>query len=408
MLLRLPPAEEIYEMTIKSRQTVLGFSVLINICAGFPYTWSVFAVFWAVQLDRELTELTLAFSLGTLSLNAMAIAGGRIQDLFGPVLAIRIGACLYCFGLIMCGFTSSLMWLYVFYGVVATSGIGLVYCAVLMNLNNTYPEKRGTVSGIATAAFGLHTVVFSPVADYLIGAFGLLNAYRIFGAFFFIILMFSSLFMYKAPVPAAPSERITETGTDKKWYQMMRTRVFYIIFLLMTLGAVGGLTITSQASIMAQTMAGASMTQAAFAVSLFAGANTAGRFVWGVLSDIAGRINALYCIFLFTALSTLCLSVIKSGQFVLFVILIMIIAFCYGGIMGTFPALVTEHFGSKNNGTNYGIVLQAVAVGSFIGPSIAAFSQTVTPGDFSFAFYITAALGAAGVVFTYVLKKSSK
>jgi len=251
-------------------------------------------------------------------------------------------------------------------------------------------------------------VIFSPVAAYLVGVFGLLSTYKILGMAFFIVLVFSSFFMNKKPASGGIQPELSDAAKkDKSWIEMIRTPVFYIILLLMTIGATCGLLITSQASIMAQIMVGAGITEAAFAVSMFAGANTAGRFIWGVLSDKMGRINALYCIFLFTALSMLGLSFVRGEQFVFFVFLIAMIAFCYGGIMGTFPALVTEHFGNKSNGANYGLVLQGVSVGGFIGPLIAAFTQTVTPGDFNFAFYIAAALSTLGLILVFMLKKFS-
>ena len=383
----------------------LCFSILINICLGFSYTWSIFVLSLAKHLGRTLAEVTLAYTIGTTVFTMSNIVGGRLFDKFGPVSAIRIGAILFGGGLFLTGLTSSLIWLYFFYGVVTYSGIGLAYCAVLMNVNNYYPEKRGAVSGLVTAAYGLSAVVFSPVATTLIENFGVLIAYRALGLFFILILTFSSFFVRRAP----KAEKKYAGGPkgapcDLTWNQMIRTSSFYIIYALMIIGATGGLMIISQASVMAQHMMRASAGTAAFTLSLIAGANTAGRLAWGLLSDKAGRVTTQHFIFLISPSMLLCLTFVGSSQYALFTAFAMLIAFCYGGIMGTFPALSTERFGTKNSGTNYSIIMTGLGFASLIGPMTAANILTLT-GGYGLAFYTLSALGFIGFFLTFVLRK---
>ena len=387
----------------------LGFSILIFICVGFTYTWSVFAVPLTELLGRKLTEVTLTYTIGILTFAVITIASGRIQDRFGPVLAVRIGAFLFGGGLILCGFISSLIWLYICYGIVAYSGAGLVYCAVLMNINNFYPEKKGAVSGLLTAGYGFSAVLFSPAAAFLIDTFSILTAYKIIGAFFFLMLTFSSFFIKKAPVPETTAilGNSESSVIDMTWGQMIKSPVFYMIYSLMAAGSTAGLMIIGQASVLAQGMMGADISKAALTVSVIAGANTLGRIVWGGMSDRIGRINTLHFIFSISASMMFGLSCINNRQYALFVILTMLIAFCYGGIMGTFPALVTDHFGAKNNGTNYAVILSGISVGALIGPLSAAWTQTLTPGNYNTAFYISSTLSFIGVVLTFMLRKKS-
>jgi len=384
----------------------LGFSLLINICLGFTYTWSVFVASLTEHLGSGITEVTFTYTIATLMFTVMTVAGGRIQDRFGPVMAIRIGALLFGGGLVLCGFTSSLAWLYFFYGIVVNGGIGMAYCAVLMNINNFYPQKRGSVSGLITASYGMSAVLFSPIATFLISAYGVLNTYRILGIFFFLTLSFSSLFVRKAPsVDVKLADIYDKNANDKTWDQMIKTPAFYIIFSLMVIGSTAGLMIISQASLIAQNMMGASVTTAAFTLSLIAGANALGRILWGFISDKTGRNTSTHLIFLIAASMMLGLSFISRGQYTLFTVITMLIAFCYGGVIGTFPAIITEYFGAKNNGTNYGLILLGAGVGSFIGPMTAAWTQTLTPGYYGTAFYISSALGFIGLILTFILRK---
>ena len=390
-----------------NRKTILGFSMFINLCIGFSYTWSVFAGPLTEQLNRSLAEVTVAHPIGTLTFTIMSVVGGRIQDRFGPIIAIRAGACLFGGGLILLSFTSTLVWLYICYGMITCGGAGIAYCAVLMNINNFYPERMGSASGYVTACYGLSAVIFSPVAGFFIKTFGLLTAYRILGIFFFSMLSLSSFFIRRAPAVnleklRALSNSLTE---DKSWDKMIKTRQFYVIFLLMTIGCSAGLMIISQAAVLAENMMGVSAATAALTLSLIAGANASGRIAWGGLSDRIGRYNVLHSIYIISMLALLCLSWIHSGQYVLFVLLTIFIAFCYGGIFGTFPALVTEHFGAKNNSTNFGIILTGVGIGAFLGPMLLAVTMTTTPGNYSFAFYVSAALCFCGFLLTVILKK---
>ena len=327
-------------------------------------------------------------------------------DRFGPALVLRTGACLFGGGLILCGFSSSLPWFFVCYSFIVCGGAGLTYCAVLMNINNFYPDKRGSASGLVTACYGLSAVFLSPVSTYLIGAFGVLYAYKMLGAFFFAIILCSSFFIKRAPFDDAETLNGPHfhNDIDISWNDMIKTKQFSVIFSLMIIGASAGLMIISQAAVLAQYMMGAGAVKAAYTLSLIAVANTLGRILWGGISDRIGRNMALHFIYVTFAVALIGLSLI-SVQYALFTLFAMMVTFCYGGIASTFPAIISEHFGSRHSGTNYGIALIGIGLGSFIGTPLIALSHSLTPGNFDLAFLVSAALCGFGFFLTFALKK---
>jgi len=114
------------------------------------------------------SEASLAF---TLSLAMMPIAmtiAGKIQDKQGPKKVMIIGGIMFGLGVIATGFTTSLMYLYLVYGVIGGLGIGAVYSCAIANTVKWFPDKKGLASGLIAAGLGMGAVVFAPIGTYLI------------------------------------------------------------------------------------------------------------------------------------------------------------------------------------------------------------------------------------------------
>jgi len=189
---------------------------------------------------------------------------------------------------------------------------------------------------------------------------------------------------------------------------MLADPIFYVMVVMFIIGAMAGLMIISQASPIAQEIIGVDPAMAAFAVSCVAIANTCGRIIWGWVSDAIGRFNALPIMYVISGVSMFLLTTVGNGHFAFFVVVVMLIGFCFGGFMGVFPALTADSFGPKNNGVNYGIMFFGFAIGAYVGPVLAATTKAANNGAYTNAFLIAAALSIVGIILTFVMRSMRK
>lgn len=395
------------------RWLILIASVIINLCIGSGYAWSVFAKPMVALLGATAAAVAMAFTICNSVSPVTMITGGRLVDKFGPKWVIFGGAFLFGGGILLTGYTKSLTWLYLSYGILAGFGMGFIYSCTIANTVKFFPDKRGLVAGIATAGYGTGSIVVAPVANWLITNYGVLAAFKILGISYIIIIAVLSQFIMTAPEgykpegwnPPAPTAGSTVTGVDKNWNQMLADPMFYVLLTMLFVGAFSGLMIISQASPIAQEVIKVTPATAALGVSLIALANTSGRVLWGWISDKIGRYAALTVMYIIAGVAVLALTSVST--FGGFVIATMLVGLCFGGVMGIFPALTADMFGPKNNGVNYGIMFSGFAIAGFFGPITAA-KVKMASGGYTQAFIIAAALSIIGIILTQFLRYRSK
>lgn len=403
----------------KKRWAILTASCLINLCIGSLYAWSVFAAPMAEYLNSRsggsLTAgslaivFTVANSVGPVTL----ISGGYVNDRLGPKWVIFAGGLLFGAGMLVSGMAQGVSTLMIGYGLGCGLGMGLVYGCTISNSVKFFPDKRGMIGGIATASYGISSVLIPPVANALIAHAGVLNAFRILGAAFIVIICGGGFFIEKCPenfVPEGYEQKAPEkteclfARTDRDWRQMLKDPVFYVMILMLTCGAVFGLMTISQVSPIARNMIGMSVASATAAVSTLALFNAAGRVAAGYISDIIGRINTL-TIMLGAAVAGLgLLCTAGEGDVVKFYVGISVVGLCFGAFMGVFPGFTADQFGGKNNSVNYGIMFIGFALAGYLGPTIISRVYGKT-GSYYPAFLITIGLAVLGLLLSVVYRR---
>lgn len=400
----------------KKRWIILIASCFINLCIGSIYAWSVFATPMAEYLSgingTVFTAGTLAIvftvtnSVGPITM----ITGGRINDKFGPKKVIFVGGLIFGIGMILAGFSKSLPMLILSYGIILGLGVGMVYGCTISNSVKFFPDKRGLVGGVTTAAYGFSSVIIPPIANSITSNFGITTAFKSIGIVFLIVVCGASFFIDKCPdgfVPDGWTPPATSGNSlakkDKDWKEMLSSPIFYVMITLLTCGAFYGLMCTSMASALAQNMIGMTSATAAIAVSVLALFNTAGRIVAGYISDKIGRINTLSMAFVISMVGLFCLSTSGQGDVTKFYIGISIIGVCFGAFMGVFPGFTVDQFGPKNNSVNYGIMFIGFAFAGYIGPTVMK-NVYISDGDYKRAFIIGIVMAVVGLALTFVYR----
>ena len=96
------------------------------------------------------------------------------------------------------------------------------------------------------------------------------------------------------------------------------------------------------------------------------------------------------------------------GSLVPFVLVISVIAACFGGFFAIFPSITADLFGAKNLSMNYGILFTSYGVAAFIGPRLAARVKEINNGDYSVAFITAAVLCVLAIGLTLFARVRSR
>ena len=154
-----------------NRWAILIASCVINLCIGSVYAWSVFSPAMATYLGTisgaEVTpeQLSIVFTVANLLGPITMISGGKINDTLGPRLVLILGGLLFGSGLLISGFSKSISMLILGYGICSGLGMGFAYGCTVSNAVKFFPDKSGLAGGICTAAYGLSSVILSPVKE---------------------------------------------------------------------------------------------------------------------------------------------------------------------------------------------------------------------------------------------------
>jgi OFA family oxalate/formate antiporter-like MFS transporter len=376
---------------------VIG-AILIQLCIGGIYTWSLFNQPLADAFNWNKSDVFLTYSIAIFVFAFATLFAGRLQDRVGPRLVATIGILLYSGGLMLTSMVSELWQLYLTYGVMAGAGVGFVYVCPLSTLVKWFPKRKGLITGVAVGAFGLGSLVFKSAIQYFIAGIGVSQTFLVLGLISAVIGLIGASLLRVPPIalsvsgaPSLPLERQFVPG------EMIRTRSFMFIWIMFLFASTSGLLVIGMAKDIGVQLAGLSEDVASNAVTIIALFNASGRIGWGSLSDKFGRIRVVSVMFMLTAVAMSAISVL-SLNYLSFFISLAVIAFCFGGFLAVFPTITNEYYGVKNLGANYGIVYQAYGLAALLGPLIVS-----AVGGLRTTFQIAAVLAVLGAMITQVI-----
>ena len=240
--------------------------------------------------------------------------------------------------------------IYLLAGVVVGFAVGIAYISTLSNLIKWFPANKGLISGISVGAFGSGSLLFKYVNAALIADVGVSGAFFYYwGAIVMGLIVVGSLLL-KEPVLAtnAAQQGANGLGNDFSVRQMLATKEAYLLFTIFFAACMSGLYLIGIVKDMGVQLAGMDLATAANTVSAVAIFNTAGRIILGTLSDKVGRMRVISFTMLVTVLAIVALSFMTLNH-TLFFICVGAVAFCFGGNITVFPAIVGDFFGLKNH-----------------------------------------------------------
>jgi MFS transporter, OFA family, oxalate/formate antiporter len=387
-------------------------AVVMQICLGAAYGWSVFVKPLVAQNHWTLTQVSLNFTLAIAFLGVGTVIGGMWLDRVGPRKVATVGGILYGLGYILAGFAAkagSLYGMYLTYGILSGLGMGMGYITPVATLVKWFPDRRGLMTGVAVAGYGAGALIFSPIAARLIQTSGIPATFWIFGIAYGILVTLSAQFYVNPaegwrPAGWQPTSSVAKAATTANFTvsEAMRTWQFWLLLAMLFLNVSAGIMIISQASPMAQQLVNMSPVAAAGMVGLISIFNGAGRVFWAWISDIIGRAPVYFLLFAIQAVIFFFLPSVRN--LTLFSAMFAIIGLCYGGGFGTMPSFTADFFGPKYMGGIYGWILLAWGLGAIPSPILIARVRQGT-GTYEPAIHVIAVVMVCSLVLPILARK---
>ena len=382
---------------VTKRSMVVVAAILIQLCLGALYAWSVFTpkltlpVADGGEFGFSKTQTQVIFSVCVAVFAIVMVLAGRWQAKSGPRIVAFTGGIVFGAGYILAGlFGKSFTTQVIFIGLVGGTGIGLTYvCPVAVGMK-WFPDKKGLITGLAVAGFGFGAVIWVKLAGswgHLLDSMGLLNVFLLYGIIFTATVIFGSIWMVNPPEGWKPAgwnpqedkkKSSSVTSHNLMPGEMLSHSQFYGLWLMFIFSSMAGLMVIGNIKLFgieqlrqngmaaAQASAVAGTAMAVF----YSIANGLGRIIWGSVSDKTGRKAALALMCLLQGIMMLVFYWMAGNQYLLY-LGAAIIGFNFGGNFSLFPTMTADLFGTKNVGLNYGWVFTAYGVGGIIGPIMA-------------------------------------
>ncbi len=189
---------------MSQRAGIAAAAFCMQLALGAVYGWSVFLSPLQSEFGASTAAVNLTFTITLAVLGLTAGFGGGLQRRIGPRATATLAGVLYGLGIMLSGFAPNLPALYAAHGVLGGIGLGLGYIVPLAVLIGWFPDRRGFISGLAVAGFGLGALITSPLATELIAAYGVQNTLMLLGAAYFIVIVSAAQVLRPAPENYVP------------------------------------------------------------------------------------------------------------------------------------------------------------------------------------------------------------
>jgi OFA family oxalate/formate antiporter-like MFS transporter len=386
----------------------------MNLALGSLYAWSVFVAPLEKDFGWKRADTSMIFTIAIFVFAISFVLAGRLQDKKGPFWISVIGGVLVSIGFFLSSWTTTLGWVFFWFGAIGGIGNGFGYATPIPVMAKWFPDKRGLAVGLAVAGYGGGSAIFGPLAgNWLIPTYGWRTTFQALGVIFFVMTMIGAFLLKNPPVgyrPAgwtpAPAAKAAATTYEFGPAETLRTPTFYLMWVAYCLGTAAGLMVISQLVPFARSVGlGAWGTTAIF---IGAVGNAAGRILSGWMSDALGRLNVLRLMIAVSAVAMPLLSL--SGGIpafpLYFFVMVFIVYWCYGTQLSVNASTTSDFWGTKNAGINYGMLFTSWGVAGIVGPRIGGvlFDKY---GNYQAAFYTAAALAVIALVAELLARRPS-
>ena len=366
--------------------------------------WSIISKALINDLHWTSIQASLPYTIFTVTFVVAMVLFGGVQDTKGPKIVVTIGSLLMGSGIILSGIFVTPKMLVLTMGIITGTGVGMITVASSPAAVKWFPKNlKGLITGIVVAGAGLSGAFYSVIVSYFIANKGINKTFIIMGFIALIIPTIVAQWISNPPRGYGYDSLagIKKNSKDSTWQEMLRSLNFCKLWIIFAFASSTGLMIIAHISTIAHIQTG---WETGFILVIFLAVfNTLGRLFGGLISDKIGRINLIRLSLGLQFFNMLMFesNVTKIGLLVG----VAVTGFCYGTNFSVFPAIISDLYGMKNFGINYGLIFTGWGFGGIIGPMIAA-NIYDRVGNFNNSYKLAAALLIISLFITVRIKEN--
>ena len=384
-------------------QLAVGILCMVMI-SSLQHGWTQFVEPIDDKYDWGRAAIQVAFTIFILSETWLVPFEGWFVDRFGPRPVALVGGALVAAAWSLNSIASSLPLLYLG-SALAGIGAGCVYGTCIGQALKWFPDRRGLATGLTVAGYGFGSGFTVIPLHNTIQTAGYESAFLWFGLVQGLVVMLASLVLVKpGRKEHLPPPHVAQTARDFAPRAVLRSPLFWLLYVMSLLVTAAGLTFTAHLASMAidfriaevpVTLAGLTLPALTFALTLDRIANGLARPLCGWLSDFIGRENAMFFAFTLGAVSIWAFA--RWGhEPVMFVLLASIVFFAWGEVASLFPAACTDYFGASYATTNAGLLHTAKGMAALLIPLSEALVEAT--GSWQAVFGVAVAMNAVAAL----------
>lgn len=338
--------------------------VLLTLCIGFCYAFSLFTPHIAKEIGASVSAVHFTFCLNIFFLGMGAATFGPLVEKHIKI-ATLVSAILLVTGLLVGGLSCHLrsMWLmYLGCGVLCGLAEGCGYVAPNKNMLLWFPTSniKGIIMALSIFSFGLGSTVCAWIFGRLFTAVGISGMFYALAAIYSVPSFLSVLLIRKPKYAQIEISKRKDSGF--KYVECAKNGFFGLSWMFMFLNiSMGLILIGSCASILKSSGLSQStviMTMMACGIS-----NGAGRLLFPAISDmLSNRLNIWMVIIAVELISLI--PCMFFGWWIPFAIIFVNAA--YGAAFATLPSILSSHYGKDTLSQRHGFCLTSWGIASLM------------------------------------------
>jgi OFA family oxalate/formate antiporter-like MFS transporter len=392
-------------------QLIIGIICMVMI-ANLQYGWTLFVGPIDAKYHWGKASIQVAFTIFVVLETWLVPVEGYLVDKFGPRWIVVIGGLLCGIAWTINSMADSLPMLY-FAAALGGIGAGGVYGTCIGNALRWFPSRRGLAAGLTAAGFGAGSALtIIPIAN-MIKTSGYEHTFLTFGLFQGVVVFVLGFLILVPPLgllSAAPKMAPGASRYQAQPIDMVKTPLFWVMYVMFVMMAVGGLMAVAQLAPIAKdfkiadvpvSLIGITLPALTFALTIDRVLNGLCRPFFGWVSDHIGRENTMFIAFTLEGVGILALANLGTNP-TLFVILSGVVFFGWGEIYSLFPATVSDTWGTKFATSNAGLMYTAKGTAALVIPYTSVLSKS---GNWHVVFMLAAAFNLIAAVMAILVLK---
>ena len=383
---------------------VLVAFVTLGVVYGVWFAYSVFLLALVEDMGWSRSLTAGAISVMSVVHGLSGPMNGRLIEKFGAQKVIALGGGLFAVGMLLTSQIQTWWQLYFTFGVVSAIGISQAgWVPFIVTVERWYPTKLGTALGFAMSGIGFGILVFVPVINALIEAYGWRQTFMLLAALGPLWVIPAALFLLKMPeqapanesstVPASETTNVPNEPLYRDWVlkTALRSPRFWLAGACFLTGAcVAQILLMHQFAFMVDQ--GIAKTESSFIAGVIGISSIVGQLFWGNLSDRIGRERA-YTMAAVCNLLAIGALVYLSSMLALWVAVsfAIFVGLGYGANTPIFPATSRDLFTSPFFPSIFGTLAISGSLGAAIGAWLGGWLYDVT-GGYSAMLVVSAVL----------------